>query len=82
MESIMGRGLHGLRIAVQEYGAPNPELLAALEERICSVTRVPVYQWALPEDLSQLRECIRAIAVERKSPQRVTTSARRMASVS
>ena len=33
MESVLGRGLHGLRIAVQEYGAPNPELLAALEER-------------------------------------------------
>ena len=65
MESVMGRGLHGLRIAVQEYGAPNPELLAALEERTCSVTRVPVYQWALPEDLSQLRECIRAIAERR-----------------
>ena len=62
MESVIGRKLSDLRIAVQEYGAPNPELLAALEERGCTVTRVPVYQWALPEDLTQLRESIHAIA--------------------
>jgi uroporphyrinogen-III synthase len=65
MESVLGSGMDGLRVAVQEYGVPNPELLAALEERNCSVTRVPVYQWALPEDLSQLRESIRAIAERR-----------------
>lgn len=60
-----GDGICGLRIAVQEYGSPNPELLAALEERSGIVTRVPVYQWALPEDLTQLRESIRAIAERR-----------------
>jgi uroporphyrinogen-III synthase len=65
MERVLSGGLDGLRIAVQEYGVPNPELLAALEERNCSVTRVPVYQWALPEDLSQLRESIHAIAERR-----------------
>ena len=68
MESIeraAGKDMSGLRIAVQEYGAPNPELLAALEERGASVTRVPVYQWALPEDGTQLRETVRAI-VERR----------------
>ncbi len=60
-----GDGICGLRIAVQEYGSPNPELLAALEERNGIVTSVPVYQWALPEDLTQLRESIRAIAERR-----------------
>ncbi len=60
-----GDGICGLRIAVQEYGSPNPELLAALEERNGIVTCVPVYQWALPEDLTQLRESIRAIAERR-----------------
>jgi uroporphyrinogen-III synthase len=38
----------GLRVAVQEYGRPNPELLAGLSERGAVVRRVPVYAWALP----------------------------------
>ena len=54
--------LRGLRVAVQEYGAQNPDLLAGLAERGASVTRVPVYQWALPEDLGPLREGIRALS--------------------
>jgi uroporphyrinogen-III synthase len=54
--------LQGFRIAVQEYGASNPELLAALSERCQSVTKVPVYQWALPEDLRPLRECVLGVA--------------------
>ena len=55
-------GLQGMRVAVQEYGASNPELLAGLRERGAQVTRVPVYQWALPEDLGPLRLAIKAIA--------------------
>ena len=54
--------LGGCRIAVQEYGASNPELLAALAARGAHVTRVPVYQWALPEDLEPLKAGIRAVA--------------------
>jgi uroporphyrinogen-III synthase len=53
--------LAGARVAVQEYGAPNVELIDALEGRGADVTRVPVYQWALPEDVEPLREAIRAI---------------------
>ena len=53
--------LQGLRVAVQEYGASNPDLLAGLEARGATVTRVPVYAWALPEDLEPLREAIRAL---------------------
>src|SRR5688572_21516895 len=52
--------LTGLRVAVQEYGASNPSLLAGLAERGAVVTRVPVYQWALPEDLEPLRAGIQA----------------------
>jgi uroporphyrinogen-III synthase len=55
-------GLKGLRVAVQEYGASNPELLAGLRERGAQVTRVPVYQWALPDDLEPLQGAINAIA--------------------
>jgi|SRR5688572_15857780 len=54
--------LRARRVAVQEYGAPNPELLQALEERGALVRRVPIYQWALPEDLEPLRQACRALA--------------------
>ena len=54
--------LKGLRVAVQEYGVSNPDLLAGLRERGAVVTAVPVYQWALPEDLEPLRAACRAVA--------------------
>ena len=54
--------LRARRVAVQEYGATNPELLQALEERGALLTRVPIYQWALPEDLEPLRQGCRALA--------------------
>jgi uroporphyrinogen-III synthase len=54
--------LRGLRVAVQEYGAPNPDLMAALDARGAVATRVPIYQWALPEDLEPLRAACRALA--------------------
>lgn len=54
--------LRGLSVAVQEYGESNPDLLAGLEARGARVTRVPVYQWALPHDLAPLENAIRAIA--------------------
>ena len=54
--------LAAARVFVQEYGASNPQLLSALESRGARVTRVPVYQWALPEDLEPLRWAVREIA--------------------
>lgn len=54
-------GLRGARIAVQEYGVSNDDLMDALRERGATVTAVPVYQWALPEDLTPLRDAITAI---------------------
>ena len=51
----------GARIAVHEYGVPNHELLDALEARGASVMRVPVYRWALPEDLGPLTHAVAAI---------------------
>jgi uroporphyrinogen-III synthase len=50
------------RIAVQEYGKSNPELLAGLRARGAEVTAVRVYQWDLPEDTAPLREAVRRIA--------------------
>jgi uroporphyrinogen-III synthase len=60
--SPAGVRLQGARVAVQEYGVSNPELLSGLRERGAQVTRVPVYQWALPDDLVPLRAAIEAIA--------------------
>jgi uroporphyrinogen-III synthase len=54
--------LDGLNVAVQEYGSSNPDLLSGLEARGARVTPVPVYQWALPEDVEPLRNAARAIA--------------------
>lgn len=52
------RPVKGLRVAVQEYGASNPELLEALRERGAEVFPVPIYRWALPEDLRPLRQAL------------------------
>jgi uroporphyrinogen-III synthase len=54
--------LAGARVAVQEYGVSNPELLQALAERGAVVTAVPAYRWALPEDLGPLRRAVNALA--------------------
>ena len=50
------------RIAVQEYGKSNPELLDALRARGVEVTAVRVYQWDLPEDTGPLRQAARRVA--------------------
>lgn len=50
------------RIAVQEYGRSNVELLNALRARGAEVTPVRVYGWDLPEDTGPLREAASRIA--------------------
>lgn len=50
------------RVAVQEYGVSNKDLLDALGERGATVTQVPVYQWALPADTEPLKDAVRAAA--------------------
>jgi uroporphyrinogen-III synthase len=49
------------RVAVQEYGAPNVELIAGLTQRGANVTQVPVYEWALPKDVQPLRDAVTAL---------------------
>ncbi|MGA2436573.1 MAG: uroporphyrinogen-III synthase [Bryobacteraceae bacterium] len=50
------------RIAVQEYGRPNTDLLDALRARGAAVTPVRVYRWELPEDTAGLRRLARELA--------------------
>jgi uroporphyrinogen-III synthase len=53
--------LKGRRIAVQEYGVSNPELLAGLTERGAEAIALRVYQWALPEDVGPIEAAVRAL---------------------
>lgn len=62
LEAKLGSEIQGMNIAVQEYGTSNPELLTALAEKSISITRLLVYQWALPENLQPLREAVLALA--------------------
>ena len=61
-ENATAAPVKGRRIAVQEYGVSNPELIAGLTARGAQVTSVPVYEWALPEDTGPLRSAVGAIA--------------------
>ena len=63
VDRYFGATLKMQRVALQEYGASNPELLAELTERTASVLKVPVYQWALPHDLQPLRECVHGLTL-------------------
>lgn len=65
LAGIDGRGdawPKGARVALQEYGVTNPELIDGLKSRGAIVTRVPVYQWALPEDVQPLKYAVTALA--------------------
>jgi uroporphyrinogen-III synthase len=66
--------IRGKRIAIQEYGVSNRELIASLEARGAEITPVPVYCWALPEDIGPLRAAIREIT-SAKSDIAIFTSA-------
>jgi uroporphyrinogen-III synthase len=61
LDATFGDRLSIMRVAVQEYGATNPELISELVQRCASVTKVPVYQWGLPEDTGPLRDVVTAI---------------------
>jgi uroporphyrinogen-III synthase len=56
-----GAGIRGKRIAIQEYGIPNQDLISGLQSRGATVAAIPIYRWALPEDLGPLREAIQKI---------------------
>ncbi|MBM3779159.1 MAG: uroporphyrinogen-III synthase [Acidimicrobiia bacterium] len=61
-ERATERPLAGARIAVQEYGVANDELIDALAARGAVVTQVPVYRWALPEDTGPIEQAAGLLA--------------------
>ena len=61
IDEEFGTLLPTMNVAVQEYGASNPELLSELSSRTLTLTKVPVYQWALPLDLQPLRDTVSAV---------------------
>ncbi len=57
-----GAELRDKVIYVQEYGVSNMEFLHSLEKQGADVRKIPVYKWALPKDLSPLREAVKSIS--------------------
>lgn len=69
------RPVKGLRVAVQEYGLPNRDLLEALTQREANVVPVPVYRWALPENTAPLKQVINQILAGQVQVMLVTNAA-------
>lgn len=62
------------RIAIQLYGKAHPELVNALEAAGGTVTTVPVYAWAMPENSEPLFEAAKALAAGQYQVSLFTTS--------
>jgi uroporphyrinogen-III synthase len=61
LDTFKPEGLSGLQIAIQEYGVSNRDLVEGLTKRGAQVTSVPVYRWALPDDVEPLKHTLRSI---------------------
>jgi len=57
--------LNGRCVAVQEHGIPSPQLIEGLRLRGAEPLTVHVYNWALPDDLTPLRNAIAALQNDR-----------------
>jgi uroporphyrinogen-III synthase len=67
-------------ISVQEYGKPNEEFTSQLEQRGATVVSVPVYRWAMPDDLGPLLAAIRS-TIAREFDVLMFTSANQLSNV-
>ena len=75
LDSHRPEGLDSLNIGVQEYGVSNQDLLEGLTARGANVTRVPVYRWALPEDVGPLRNVLASIIADKVDVCLITNAA-------
>ena len=64
LDSSYPEGLLEKRVAVQEYGVSNTELLKGLRQQGAQVTPVPVYRWTLPNNLHPLQQLLQQILIE------------------
>lgn len=53
--------VEGRVVAVQEYGQSNEQLNEGLTERGADLLPVPIYRWALPDDLEPLQQGLQVI---------------------
>ncbi len=60
VQALAGRNER--RLALQEYGRPNTEFVAALQALGGQVDTFALYRWELPEDLGPLHEAVRRLA--------------------
>lgn len=57
--------LKGRTVAVQEHGIPSPQLIEGLRTRGAETLTVHVYDWALPDDVTPLKNAIAALQQSR-----------------
>ena len=61
LDEVKPEGLSGLTIGIQEYGATNEKLMKALTNRGAITIGIPVYRWALPDNIEPLQDVLLAI---------------------
>ena len=61
LDEFKPEGLSGLTVGIQEYGMTNEKLMEALSNRGAITIGVPVYRWALPDNIEPLQRVLRAI---------------------
>ncbi|MFV0259225.1 MAG: uroporphyrinogen-III synthase [Acidimicrobiales bacterium] len=61
IELLSDRGVAGARVAVQQDGAGALDLCRRIEALGAKVTRVPVYRWSLPDDMTAAEALVRAV---------------------
>jgi len=61
LDALADVDLTGVPVLVQRYGAENAGLRAALEARGAEVREIATYRWALPQDLSPLRQLLESL---------------------
>ena len=58
IEALRSRNLEGMRVGVQLYGVPNPQLVSALEAKGATVWPVQVYAYGAASDSGAVNELI------------------------
>ena len=61
LDKFKPEGLAGFTIGIQEYGETNEELMKALTSREAITIGIPVYRWALPDNIKPLQRVLDAV---------------------